>query len=629
MKRSVVIAALLCALAVAAPAHAAFQQRAELTASDAATNDLFGAFVSVSGDTAVVSAPGRTDGAGADASHGAVYVFEKPASGWDHATQTAKLTIPSGGTVGPVAISGDTIVVGIPDQTLFNVVRAGAAVVFVKPADGWKGAKVNALLLSLRLEAGDELGTAVAISGDTVVAGSPERKVGGITRRGAAYVFEKPADGWQELVSDSAELTAADGGADDALGRAIAISGDTVVLGSEAHDFPDSQNQGAAYVYAKPAAGWADSTQSAELVATDGRPGDRLGTSVAAAGETVAAGAPGHANRGAAYVLTKPSSGWQNSGKLGQTAELAASDGAAGDKLGLAVAASGERIVAGAPQRTVDANAAHGAAYVFAKQGQSWSDATEVDELTSLDGGAGDQLGFGVAIDGNAVLASTPFRNDQGSASVFSAPPAIAIDSPAGGATFTQGQVVPASFACTAAEGTTIAGCAAPVPIGARIDTGSLGAHSFEVRATSSDGITTKRAAAYTVVPGPTGPTGPHDDPPPAHLSISGLSQSAAVWRSGSGLARAIAAKQRRPPVGTTFSFRLNQPARVALRFTRGGRSATLRLTGRPGANQVRFQGRISRKRKLRRGRYRLRVTATNARAESSSTRSVRFRIVR
>jgi hypothetical protein len=117
--------------------------------------------------------------------------------------------------------------------------------------------------------------------------------------------------------------------------------------------------------------------------------------------------------------------------------------------------------------------------------------------------------------------------------------------------------------------------------------------------------------------------------------SISSLKQSASTWLEGSGLARLSA--HRKPPVGTTFSFKLDQPATVTFTFTQpaAGRKAAgrciaqtshnehkprcslvraagkLRLTAHQGTNHVRFQGRISRSHRLKPGRYRLVVIAT------------------
>jgi hypothetical protein len=114
--------------------------------------------------------------------------------------------------------------------------------------------------------------------------------------------------------------------------------------------------------------------------------------------------------------------------------------------------------------------------------------------------------------------------------------------------------------------------------------------------------MTATRSVRYTVVP---------------RLSISAARESARSWR-------------RR----TTFSFRLNKPASVALRFTRQTRhgrrrAGTLRRVGHAGLNRVRFRGRISRRKRLRPGRYALRITATNKAGERSTSRRLKFRIVR
>ncbi len=78
-----------------------------------------------------------------------------------------------------------------------------------------------------------------------------------------------------------------------------------------------------------------------------------------------------------------------------QQQELTASDGAANDEVGYFVAVNGDAVVVGAPNKTVGANAAQGAAYVFVGNGTSWS---QQQRLTASDGAAGDNFGYSVAI---------------------------------------------------------------------------------------------------------------------------------------------------------------------------------------------------------------------------------------
>jgi hypothetical protein len=198
----------------------------------------------------------------------------------------------------------------------------------------------------------DNLGQSVAVSGDTVVVGAPYHTVGGHLEQGAVYVFVKPAAGWAGGSGPIAELTAGDGAAYDGLGWSVGVSGDTIVAGAFDHQVGSNQTQGAAYVFVRPGAGWAStSAPTAELTAGNGAAADDLGYAVAIAGDTIVVGAPqhksgtivNHVRQGAAYVFLKPPGGWANTST--PAAELTASDGAEGDNLGSSVALSGEIVV--------------------------------------------------------------------------------------------------------------------------------------------------------------------------------------------------------------------------------------------------------------------------------------------
>ena len=59
-------------------------------------------------------------------------------------------------------------------------------------------------------------------------------------------------------MTQTAKLTASDGAASDCFGSSVAISGDTVVVGAILMTLAQTSNQGSAYVFVKPAGGWAD-----------------------------------------------------------------------------------------------------------------------------------------------------------------------------------------------------------------------------------------------------------------------------------------------------------------------------------------------------------------------------------
>ncbi len=612
-----------------------FIQAAKLTASNGATADALGASVAIDGDTIVAGAIGKT--IGRNAGQGALYVFGKPASGWANATQVAELTVSDGAaqdTLGSVAISGDTVVAGVPGRTVGTHLSQGAVYVFVKPVGGWKDAHETAKLTASDGTTGDSLGNAVSISGDTVLAGAPGVSPNGTSAQGAGYVFVKPTGGWKDG-TQTAELTASDGAAQDSLGlvNGASISGDTVVLGSAFHKVGNNAGQGAAYVFVKPASGWTNMTETAELTASDGAAEDRFGLSVAISGDTVAVGAFHHlvggTRSGAAYVFVKPAPGWLLDVPVAtQTAELTPSDGATNDRFGAQLAVSGNTVVAGSFLHQVGANQAQGAAYVFSRPGLTWRSETETRQVTAADGAPSDFFSDSVAVSGNLVVVGAPLhmvgRNQsQGAIYVFGPPPAITIRAPASGASFDQGQAIRASYSCLAPAGARITACTGPVAVGASIDTSKRGRHSFTVTTGDSDGLRATQTVTYTVTP--------KGGPP----LISGLKQTAKRWREGGKVAHIT--RRRQAPLGTTFSFSLDQTATVALRFTRltTGHTqrriaaGTLRLTAHSGTNRVHFQGRLSSTKKLQLGRYVLRLTATGARGRSATARPLTFTIVR
>jgi hypothetical protein len=272
-----------------------------------------------------------------------------------------------------VSISGNTVVVGSYKPDAVSVLY-----VFVKPNSGWSNMTETAQLTEANGPEEDGFGNNVSISGDTVVAGVSDAAVGSNPFQGKALIFVKPANGWTDM-TESATLTASDGVEFDQFGDAVAIIGDTIGVGA----YAKNDYAGGAYVFVKPAGGWKDMTQTAELTPSDPQEDGAVGGSISVASNLVVAGSiiqvGSHSEQGAAYVFVKPSTGWAD---MTQTAKLTASNGQAGDLLSRAVAvdAVGDTVVAGAPG--VGGYTHPGAAYVFVKPASGWADMTETAELT-------------------------------------------------------------------------------------------------------------------------------------------------------------------------------------------------------------------------------------------------------
>ncbi len=393
-----------------------FVQAAKLTAAGAVETNTLGYSVAISGTTVVAGAPNAT--IGANEKQGAVYVFTQPAGGWSNETQTAKLTASDGAGFAQlgesVAISGTTVFAGAPDATIGANEKQGAVYVFTQPAGGWSNETQTAKLTASDGAKSDGLGSSVAVSGATAIAGAPLAKVGINEHQGAAYVFTQPADGWSNE-TQAAKLTASDGAAQNGLGFAVAISGSTAIAGAPLAKVGTNEDQGAAYVFTQPAGGWSNETQAAKLTASDGAKGNVLGYAVAASGTTVFAGAP-HAKigtseeQGAAYVFTQPAGGWSNET---QAAKLKASNGTPDAFLGASLAVSGTTLLVGAPDADVGSNEYEGAAYVFAQPNGGWSgERQQLETLTTSSRAAGYGLGVSVAVSGATALASAPFISD-------------------------------------------------------------------------------------------------------------------------------------------------------------------------------------------------------------------------
>jgi len=329
-------------------------------------------------------------------------------------TEEAKLTA-SDGSVNDrfgqgAAIDGDTLVIGAGGDSVNGNNNQGSAYVYVRSGTSWTQ---QAYLTASDGVADDQFGVSVSISGDTIVVGAFADEIGGRIRQGSAYVFIRNEGTW----SQQAKLTASDGAENDFFGKAVSLSADTAVVGSTRHTVGGNDIQGATYVFVRNGSTWG---QQAELTASDGAAGDNFGNSISVAGDTLVVGAfqdgvGGNSTQGSAYVFARVEGTWS------QQAKLTASDGAATDFFGFAVALSGNTVVVGARSHDVGSNFDQGAAYVFLRAGSTWS---QQAKLTAVDGATQDLFGSGVAIRNNTIIVGAALDsfdvNRSGSGYVFS-----------------------------------------------------------------------------------------------------------------------------------------------------------------------------------------------------------------
>jgi hypothetical protein len=237
----------------------------------------------------------------------------------------------------------------------------------------------------------DRFGVSVALDETTAVVGARDDEDPNGESAGSASVFVHSGVFWYR----QAKLDADDGDPDDAFGNAVAIDGDTAVITAPGDEDPNGEFAGSAYVFTRSAGVW---SQQAKLVADDGRPDDRFGAAVDIDGDTVVVGAdeaeaPNGTEPGAAYVFTRSGEDWS------QQAKLAVDDFGV---FGADVAVDDDTIAVGAPTTGVESFPFAGATYVFTRSGDDWS---QQARLTAHDPDEEDNLGDSVAIHRDTVVA--------------------------------------------------------------------------------------------------------------------------------------------------------------------------------------------------------------------------------
>jgi uncharacterized repeat protein (TIGR01451 family) len=378
-------------------------EQQKLLASDGAPFDLFGASVSINGDTAVVGADQALLGPGS------AYVFVRSGSVW---TEQQKLLASDGATDDrfglSVSISGDTAVIGTPWDDTIAGPDAGSAYVFERAGSAWNDQKLLAAPPVVGTSY-DRFGFSVALEGDTLAVGAPGDVNTTGYQAGAAYVFVRLGTAWslqQKIYPPPDAVVGASFGT--SFGNSVSLSGDTLAVGGPA----DSGGRGAAWAFVLSGGVW---TEQQKLLPSD--PNSFLGgAAVSIRGDTIVMGSPGAAAfTGAAYVWVRSSGFWSEQ----QT--LTASDGAAGDYFGWAVSLDGDTVAIGAYNDDTPAGGNAGSAYVFVRSGSVWN---EQQKLVASDGLANDWFGEHVALDGDTAAIGAEFHDtvagpDAGSAYVF------------------------------------------------------------------------------------------------------------------------------------------------------------------------------------------------------------------
>ncbi|MCB9838944.1 MAG: hypothetical protein H6813_06355 [Phycisphaeraceae bacterium] len=312
----------------------------KITPGNAASTANFGASVAMGDGFCVVGAPVQPTGGMFRA--GSAYVFTFDGVDWAETAELIPPTLATKDRLGySAAVSGDVAVIGAPGDGFFDF-TLGKAFVYRRLATGhWT---LEASLLASDAAANDHFGASVAIDGDRLIVGADRNDDNGDSS-GSAYVFERSAQTGQW--TQKAKLTALGAASGDQFGFAVAIEGDLVAVSAFRDDYSGLNNAGTVRLFRRNGGGaWPEiATLDAGSGAVAA---DVFGSSVAIANGVVFAGAPTEASPlvspGRVYVFeeTAGAGGWTRSTTLDPI------DGQAGDFFGNAVASDGQRAICGA-----------------------------------------------------------------------------------------------------------------------------------------------------------------------------------------------------------------------------------------------------------------------------------------
>jgi hypothetical protein len=656
------------------------QQGGKLVPSDEEGGSEAGTSVAISADGNTALVGGIGDEAGEQVPMaGAAWVFSRTGATWNQ--QGPKLTgndEEGEGQFGiSVALSADgntALIGGINDESAKK--QFGAAWVFTRAGATWSQQGPKLVATPSEESQGGRFGRSVALSadGNTALIGAYfDANSISEPQSGSAFVFTRSGSSWKQ---QGTKLTGSDEGGLGQFGFSASLSadGNTALIGG-----PNDEGatklfmSGAAWVFTRAGASW--SQQGPKLTGSGETGPGELGWSLALAadGDTALVGAPGDED-GAAFAFIRSGSSWTQQG-----AKMVPSDATmgAGFGAGVAISAEGSSALIGGPVDK-DSTVPTGAAWEFAREGSTWSQqgtkmlgAGEVPES---------EFGAGVALsaDGDTALLGGPIDNTVspgvsiGAAWAFVNPPPSVTTNPAsalGATTATLKGIVDAGasnvvrfqFGPTTAYGSQTSKLSLPPSsaargVGATLTNLTPGAtYHFRLITENSAGTSLGADQAFTTTAGaPGGTVTPISTPTTVRPIVSDVKQSHRRWRTGSKLARLSATATHKAPLGTTFSFKLNEAASIVFKFTQPaiGRKVngkciaqtnknrarhackrtltrgTLSFAAHTGADKVVFQGAISRSKKLKPGSYTCVISATS-RGLRSPPKSLGFTIVK
>jgi len=368
-----------------------------LEASDEIDIALFGAAVAMDGSIAVVGAYQHPSGGSV---RGQAYIFRKVGSNWvEEAILQASDEVNSAWFGTAVAISGTTVLIGAFQHPSGGTSR-GQAYIFRYNGSSWVQSQI--------LQASDEFneawfGLSLSIQGNLAVIGAPGYSIGA-NNYGQAYVFRFNGSNWiQEKI-----LKAADEARSSQFGFSVATDGNKIAVGDNNYDTP-LPGRGRLFMYSHTGSDW---IEEQTLNGSD-NPGE-FAEFISLDGSRLLIGNPNHSGGGRVYAFEYAAGSWSESQIFGSP------DG--GVLFGISLSHQGNAAVIGCTGHD-SGGGSRGQAYIFRDDGNAWNHEQTLEASDEQDSA---QFGYAVSLRTNSAIIGAPSHFSggiiRGQAYIFNQP---------------------------------------------------------------------------------------------------------------------------------------------------------------------------------------------------------------
>ncbi|RKX31966.1 MAG: hypothetical protein DRP22_02995, partial [Verrucomicrobia bacterium] len=310
-------------------------------------------------------------------------LFQRNGTGWVKQIRVGNSDWDVSGT--SVAVDPDWLVAGCPsDDSLLG--NAGSLHVVSLNDRNRQSELIPTNTVQIRY-----IGSGLAVDGDMVLVGG---RYGGSNDFGYVGVFAYNGTWWpvfQELIPSDATNS-------QQFGAAVDLCGQYALVGAPGDD-ELGEDSGAAYVFTLlftgPGSNW---VEQAKLLDTNLGANASLGAAVGTDGDYALVGAP-DAGRGVVDIFSRSGTNWTLATTLTGTASSA--------RFGRALDYDGTRVIIGSPNETVGTNMGAGTAYIYRRDGASWTLESPAP-ITSTNPSELGEFGASVGIDRDWCVVGEP-----------------------------------------------------------------------------------------------------------------------------------------------------------------------------------------------------------------------------